>query len=50
MKHVLPTDSRVSLLGVDGREYNVLGYMDLYCSMYCGNRVHVQAVTNLSKP
>ena len=35
-KHVLPTDDRVSLIHVDGCEYNVLGYIDLECSVVGG--------------
>ena len=34
----------MSLFGVDGCEYNILGYMDLNCSVYGGNHVCVQAL------
>ena len=43
-KHILPTDDKISLLGVDGCEYNVLCYIDLECSVLGGKTVYVQAL------
>ena len=43
-KHIEPSDEKIILLGVDGCEFNVLGYMDLSCSVLDGKTVYMQVL------